>query len=390
MRRYTDDEEERIHLQDEVREWTRSGLLDAAQGEALAAELRVDLRRTKPFLRAVLALFTALIVAAGVALFLTVFEIRGHFATGVIAALASLACLGVAELLVANYRCYRFGVEESFAVAAVVLLMLSGHEFATATEMGRRSTTFVVALLLGSAGGFGLFRRFGFIYAAVAGVICAAAIPFQFHLGSAEQRTIAAATIAVVFFAVRPRRLQCGDDYPGNEYGYLQAAALAGVYLVLNLHLTGGWRHPAGWFHSLTYVAIWALPIAGLRLGIRDRDRELMDVSALLLLVTLLTNKPYLGWPHHPWDPIVLGVLLIAVAIGVRRWLSTGPAGERRGFTATRLLEKDRAALSRVSIAASLGQPGVGTGNSGSAGPPPPAEPFGGGRSGGGGGGGAF
>src|SRR5258707_8756531 len=123
MRRYTDDEEERIHLQGEVREWTRSGLLDAAQGEALAAELRVDLRRTKRFLRAVLALFTALIVAAGVALFLTVFEVKGHSAIGVIAALASLVCLGAAELLVANYRCYRFGVEESFAVAAVVLLM---------------------------------------------------------------------------------------------------------------------------------------------------------------------------------------------------------------------------------------------------------------------------
>src|SRR6476646_4496466 len=108
MRRYTADEEERIHLQEEVREWTRSGLLDAAQGEAIAAELRVDLRRTKPFLRAVLALFTALIVAAGVALFLTVFEIRGQVAIGTTAALAAVACLGVAELLVANYRCYRF------------------------------------------------------------------------------------------------------------------------------------------------------------------------------------------------------------------------------------------------------------------------------------------
>src|ERR1700704_3496203 len=103
MRRYTDDEEERIHLQSEVREWARSGLLDVAQGEALAAELRVDLRRTKPFLRAVLALFTALIVAARVALLLTVFEVKGHVAIGVIVALASLACLGVAELLVASY-----------------------------------------------------------------------------------------------------------------------------------------------------------------------------------------------------------------------------------------------------------------------------------------------
>jgi hypothetical protein len=388
MRRYTADEEERIHLQDEVREWTRSGLLDAVQGEALAAELRVDLRRTKPFLRAVLALFTALIVAAGVALFLTVVEVRSHFAIGAIAVLASLACLGAAELLVANYRCYRFGIEESFAVAAVVLLMLGGHELAAAQAMGR-PMPFVVALVIGSAGGFGLYQRFGFIYAAFVSVICAAAIPFQFDLTSAVQRTIAAAMVAAVFFAVRPKRLQHGDDYPGNEYGYLQAAALAGVYLTLNLEITGDWGQPAGWFYWLTYVAIWVLPVAAMGLGVRDRDRELMDVSALLLLGTLLTNKGYLGWPHHPWDPIGLGVLLTVVAIGIRRWLSTGPGGERDGFTAVRLLEKDRAALSRVSIAASLGQPGVGTGISGSA-APPPAEPFGGGRSGGGGGGDHF
>jgi hypothetical protein len=389
MRRYTDDEEERIHLQGEVREWTRSGWLDAAQGEALAAELRVDLRRTKPFLRAVLALFTALIVAAGVALFLTVFEVRSHFAIGVIAGLASLACLGAAELLVANYRCYRFGVEESFAVAAVVLLMWSGHELAISPEMARRSMAAVVALLIGSAGGFGLFRRFGFIYAAVASVICAAAIPFQLDLAPALQRSTAAVIITLVFFAVRPKRLQYGDDYPGNEYGYLQAAALAGVYLALNLQLTGDSARAAVWFYRLTYVAIWALPVAAIRLGVRDRDRELMDVSGLLLLVTLLTNKAYLGWPRHTWDPIALGVLLIAVAVGIRRWLSTGSEGERHGFTATRLLDKDRAVLARVSIAASLGQPTVGTG-SGASSAPPPAEPFGGGRSGGGGGGDHF
>jgi uncharacterized membrane protein YgcG len=389
MRRYSADEEERIRLQDAVREWTRSGLLDAAQGETLGAELRVNFRRTNPFLRAVLALFTALIVAAGVALFLTVFEVRGHFAIAAIAALASLACLGAAELLVANYRCYRFGVEESFAVAAVVLLMWSGHELATSQEMGRRSMPFVVALLIGSAGSFGLYRRFGFIYAAFASVTCAAAVPFQLNLDPAVQRTIAAAMIASVFFAVRPRRLKYGDDYPGNEYGYLQAAALAGVYLVLNLHLTGSGQHTVAWFYWLTYAAIWALPIAGIRIGVRDRDRELMDVSALLMLVTLLTNKPYLGWAQHTWDPFVLGILLIAGAVGVRRWLSTGPGGERRGFTATRLLEKDRDALSRVSIAAVLGQPGVSTGINAS-GTAPPAEPFGGGRSGGGGGGDRF
>ena len=389
MRRYTPDEEERIRLQDAVREWTRSGFLDAAQGETLGAELRVDLRRTNLFLRAVLALFTALIVAAGVALFLTVFEVQKNIPVAVIAALASIACLGVAELLIANYRCYRFGVEESFAVAAVVLLALSGFVLAASREAWPRWTPAVVALLIGSAGGFGLYRRFGFLYAAFAGVICAAAIPFQFHLDPAAQRTIAAATIAVVFLVVRPKRLQYGDDHPGNEYGDLQAAALAGVYLTLNLHLTGYEQHTAGWFHWLTYVAIWALPIAGIGVGARDRDRELIDVSAVLMLLTLLTNKAYLGWPRHTWDPIVLGVLLMAIAVGVRRWLSAGPGGERRGFTAARLLERDRAMVSRVSIAASLGQPGVGTAIN-TPGTAPPAEPFGGGRSGGGGGGDRF
>jgi hypothetical protein len=205
----------------------------------------------------------------------------------------------------------------------------------------------------------------------------------------AAQRTIAAGTIALVFLAVRGKRLQYGDDYPGNEYGNLQAAALAGVYLTLNLHLTDHWQHTAGWFHWLTYVAIWALPITGIGVGVRDRDRELIDVSVVLMLLTLVTNKAYLGWPRHTWDPIVLGILLMAIAVGVRRWLSAGPGGERRGFTAARLLERDRALLSRVSIAASLGQPGVGTAIN-TPGTAPPAEPFGGGRSGGGGGGDRF
>lgn len=55
MRRYSADQEERVRLQAAVREWTRSGLLDPAQGETLGAELRLSLRRTNPFLRAVLA-----------------------------------------------------------------------------------------------------------------------------------------------------------------------------------------------------------------------------------------------------------------------------------------------------------------------------------------------
>ena len=64
-----------------------------------------------------------------------------------------------------------------------------------------------------------------------------------------------------------------------------------------------------GMFYWFTYVVTWVLPLVGLRLGVREKDRALMDVSLVMALVTLLTNKPYLGWPRQTWDPIVLGVL---------------------------------------------------------------------------------
>jgi len=137
----------------------------------------------------------------------------------------------------------------------------------------------------------------------------------------------------------------------------------------------------SGWNYWFTYVVIWLLPVAGLRVGIRGRDRDLIDVSLALMLVTLITNKPYLGWARHSWDPIVLGLLLIGFAIAARRWLESGPGRERRGFTARRILDKDRTARSMLGMASAALPPQTAA----HAEPAPPE--FGGGRSGGAGGG---
>jgi hypothetical protein len=397
MRRYSDDEEERIRAQGMVREWTRSGLLDAAQGARLGAELSVELRRTNPFLRAGLALFTGLIVAASVALAVEFFELRDEAAIATITGIAAAVCIGLAEYLVVEFRCYRFGVEEALAVAAVALLGISGVELTSWLHTGLRGLPAVVGLLVGAAGGFGLYRRFGFVYAAFGSIVCTAAIPFQLDLSATTQRVLAAAAMASLFAAARWQRLKHRDGYPGDEYGLLQAAAFAGVYLALNVFwsapvthageylVSSGLRRVDQFFYWCTYGAIWALPLMGLRLGIRAKDRDLMDVSLVLALITLLTNKPYLGWPRHTWDASLLGAVLIAIAIAVRRWLSRGPGGERNGFTAVRLLDRDRAVLSLVSTASVLVQPGVAPSRT-----EPAASEFSGGRSGGGGGGDSF
>lgn len=389
MRHYSVDEEERVRTLELVREWTRSGLLETAQAEMLAGELRVELRRTNPFLRAGLALFTALIVAAFVGLVIVAFDLRDDGAMASVTAVAAIACIGIAEFLVATYRCYRFGVEEVFAMASAVLIAIGGVELVSALQVTVRGLPSAVGLAVGSAAAFGLYRRFGFIYAALGSFVCAAAIPFRLNLPSALQRVLAAAVLGSVFVIVRAKRLRHRDDYPGDEYGILQGAAVAGVYAVLNVQLSAGLFQVDGWFYWCTYAVTWIVPAIALRLGIRDRDRVLLDVSLLLAIITLVTSKPYLGWPRNAWDPMVFGVVLIALAVAMRRWLENGPGGERSGWTAARMLDRDRATLSALSQASALVPAGVTSGPT----PPradPPAPEFGGGRSGGGGGGGTF
>jgi hypothetical protein len=384
MRRYSADDEERIGAQRMVRDWTESGLLGPAQAARATADLHVELRRTNLFLRAVLALFTGLIVAALVALIANVLDIRGERAVAVLTAAAALACFGLADYLVAAFRLYRFGVEEALALASVILTAVSSVALTSSLSLSHRVTS-VVAALLGAAGGFGLYRRFGFLYAALGALACLAAAPFQLDLPEEAQRALAALAIAAVLIVVRPKRLRDRHDYGGAEYAALQAAAFAGVYLALNLQIPDGWHGAKGGFYWITYAAGWIVPSVGLAFSIRERDRELLDVSLALALVTLITNKPYLGWRRQTWDPILFGLVLMAVAVAVRRWLASGPGGERRGFTPARLGGKDRGVLSLLGTAsAAIPPPHAGVRVE------PDDSSFRGGRSGGGGGGGTF
>src|ERR1051325_11044640 len=95
-------------------------------------------------------------------------------------------------------------------------------------------------------------------------------------------------------------------------------------------------------------------------------------------MVARQRNKPYLGVAQKPWDPILFGVMLIVVSLGLRRWITSGANGSRKGFVAHRLLESEKARVSRAGTA-SVSAPGAAPPPAKS--PPPPSS--GGGRSGG-------
>jgi hypothetical protein len=191
--------------------------------------------------------------------------------------------------------------------------------------------------------------------------VCLAA--FQLPLSEVAQRVVAAAILSGCFIVARMKRRRYGDEFPGDEYGTIQASAWLLVYAVLNVHLDLQLlTRPivsSFYFHWFTYAMIWLLPAAGLWLSLRDRDRPLLDASLVMAIATLVTNKPYLGLSRKPWDPILLGLLLIGGAILMRRWLASGRDGSRRGITSGQLLGSDKDSLRVVGMASAAMHPAL-------------------------------
>jgi hypothetical protein len=381
MRIYSQADEEKVRAQAVVREWQRSGFLDTSQAARIANELRVDFRRTNFFLRALLFLFTSIVVAASVSLVITVFGLDEKTSEATVCVIAAILCLGAAEFLIRNFGFYRFGVEEAVAIAAVVLLSLATAFAASGLE----ADELVAPLAIGALGALFIYMRYGYLYAAIASILCAAAIPFPMHMPAEVQRLAAALVCAVSFSIVRRPRLQHGDDFPGDDYGLIQASAGAGLYLALNLQISFIRYYEQSLFYWVTYAMIWILPVVGLWVSLRSKDRPLLNVSVLAALITLATNKPYLHLMRRPWDPILFGLFLIVSAVLIKRWLGRGSGAQRGGFTAARLLARDRQALAIVSTASAALQPAMSPSSA------PAAKPnFEGGRSGGAGATGSF
>ena len=194
-----------------------------------------------------------------------------------------------------------------------------------------------------------------------------------------------------LFAAARPRYR---TTYLSSQHSIAEALLWFGLYLSLNLQLLGAdllgywWRNSqvtaqsSPTFYWTTWVLIWLIPAIALARGLRERDRLVIAAGAVTAFLTLLTNKPYLGWQRHSWDPMLLGALLIAVALVIRHWLAQKPSGIRNGFTARRLSGKEKGWLDVGVTAVGLASPNIVTSDN----PAPASAPdhrFGGGDSGG-------
>ncbi len=375
MRAYSASSEEALRARDLLKDWAGEGFLTDAQYRQIEQETVCDLRRTNIFLRLVLVLFTLIIVGAALALFFVVFLPHAARQTTVVFLLIFAAIsYAAAEFSVIQARLYRYGIEEALAACSV--------GFLCAGMLEARTESLVPAA--GAILSLWIWHRFGLPYAPLAAMIFIVWLPSYWTGSHSAQHVIVAAFYAaglLTVIAVRPRHRL---TYLNGRYSIAEALLWLGIYLAINLQLSAAslpWRWWGGPrttdefsapFYWTTWVLTWCLPPIVLARGVRVKDRFVIAVGAIAAILTLATNKPYLGWERHTWDLMLLGALLIGVALFIRRRL----AENRHGFTARRLSGKDKswmnAGISAFGVVATPGPP-----------PDSPAPRFGGGDSGG-------
>jgi hypothetical protein len=383
-------------------DWADDGFLTQAQYQRLEQETLSELRTTNIFLRLILFLFTLISVGAAAALFFEVF-LSGYSqqTTGFFFLIFAAVCYAAAEVAVSQARLYRYGIEEALAVCSVGFLCVG---LRVAFFSGPYSPNPDGALSLVPAAGavfsLWIWRRFGLWYAFLAAMLFVLFLPAHWTSSPSAQHLIVAAFYAAGLLCAAAVHSRHYFDYLDQDYSLVEALLWLGIYLAINLQLSSLNLPPRLWdasaraasefarpFYWTTWVLIWCLPPVILARGVRQKDRFVIAVGAIVAILTLVSNKPYLGWQRETWDPMLLGILLTGVAFFIRRWLARGPGGIRQGFTATRLSGKDKRWLNAGSAVLGLVSP-----QSITPGPQTSSSDarFGGGASGGGGAGGDF
>jgi uncharacterized membrane protein YgcG len=389
---YSASSEEALRARDLLKDWTGEGFLTPAQYQRMEPDTVCELRRTNFFLRLVLFLFTLIIVGAAVALFFNIAHLT-LLADRIFLLLLAGGSYAAAEVAVSRARLYRYGIEEAllacsvgFLCAGIQATLFSGPYSPNAMES--------LIPAAGAIASLWIWHRFRLPYAPLAALIFVAGLPGDWTSSHAAQHAIVVAFYTAGLIAVIAVRARHRFTYLDEGYSTTEALLWLGIYLAINLQLSSPTLLGQWWdssrtttefarpFYWATWVLTWCLPPLALARGLRLKDRWIIAVGTILAILTLVTNKPYLGWKPNNWDPMLLGILLIGVAVLIRHRLANAAGEIRRGFTARRLSGRDKTWMNAGVTALGFVTPNLVTPS------PQPASPevhFGGGDSGGGG-----
>ena len=353
-----------------ARSWRRAGIIDDAALAAVESGFPDDRARAGPVFRVLLFLFTVVAVS-GLLGFLAM-GLGGHDqALATLAAVAGAALLALTELQVGALRRRQGGTEAATSVLGIGLLLAAAAWFLLGTRSLQAAQGVPVLCALAAALAGAAAWRWGYpLYAALA---TAAALVALAHLPAGR------AVWIVLALAAAPALLRLSESPrlpPAHRSSAMAVllVALGGLYLAVHL---GSWDEriveriggrdpgpaplalPYGsvlWWSAMAATAL--VPILVLAAGLRRRRLPLLLAGTVAAVASLATFQQYLRL-EPAWLVLTgAGALWIAVVLGLWRYLDSGPAGERGGFTAAPLLtDARRQAALEVGVAVLTLQP---------------------------------
>jgi hypothetical protein len=354
-------------VQRAARGWKKAGAIDDAALAAIVAAVPDDRVRVGPVFRVLLCVFALVTINAGVGF---VWAIVGS-ATSVnegdiftfLAFVAGAALIVLTELQTGRFRRAQGGTEAATSFMAVGY-PLAGSVWIAFEMLSLRSKTEIpLLLLLGAALFAAAAWRWGFpLYAALS----AAAL-----LGVLTYLPLARLLWIALPLAATPILLRLADSVrqpPAHRASAMAAliVGLAGVYFAVHLSsvdlglieaLPDLRRfldfHPAQSVRWMSIAATALFPVVLLAYALRSHRRQLLLLGIATAIASLVTLRQYV---HVAPLWVVLtgsGAATAVLALGVRRWLDSGPARERFGFTAEPLFD-DLAGQRALEIGAAL------------------------------------
>jgi hypothetical protein len=353
-----------------ARSWRRAGIIDDAALAAVESGFPDDRVRAGPVFRVLLFLFTV-VAASGLFGFLAM-GLGGHDqALAALAAVAGAALLALTELQVGALRRRQGGTEAATSLLGIGLLLAAAAWFLLGARSLQAAQGVPVLCALAAALAGAAAWRWGYpLYAALA---TAAALVALAHLpaGRAVWIALALATAPALLRLSESPRLP-----PAHRSSAMAVllVALGGLYLAVHVRSWEeriveriGGRDPGPaplalpygsvlWWSAMAATAL--VPILVLTAGLRRRRLPLLLAGTVAVVASLATFQQYLRLEP---DWLVLtgaGALWIAVVLGLWRYLDSGLAGERGGFTAAPLLtDARRQAALEVGVAVLTLQP---------------------------------
>jgi hypothetical protein len=347
-----------------ARSWQRAGMIDTAALAAVESHFPDDRVRVGPVFRVLLFLFTAIAVL-GFFGFFAISAGAGH--DGVLAALAlavGVALAATTEILIGPLRRRQGGVEAASSLLAIGFLVGAAAWVLLQPGSVEMRQAWPILCAAGAVLAGAAAWRWG--YPIYAGAGTAAALVALAHLPAGRALWIALPLAAAPVLLRLSESPRLPPAHRSSSTAVL-LVALAGLYLAVHL---GSWENqlveslggrgfltpasppPAGPVWTLAAAATALLPIALLALGLRRRRLPLALAGTVAAVASLVTLHRYVDLGPAWLALTVGGASGIAAALGLWRYLESGPGEERHGFTAAPLAtDRERQRLVEVGAA---------------------------------------